>query len=89
MNNEFFWMESKPSGSVSLKTVLLHEIGHVLGLFHSELTDSVMYEYIFTNQIKRIHEVDKQDLRKIYSMLCQKSNRLKKMRLNLYTKKTK
>ena len=82
-------MESKPSGSVSLKTVLLHEIGHVLGLFHSELTDSVMYEYIFTNQIKRIHEVDKQDLRKIYSMLCQKSNRLKKMRLNLYTKKTK
>lgn len=72
MNNEFFWMESKPSGSVSLKTVLLHEIGHVLGLLHSELIDSVMYEYIYTNQIKRIHDVDKQGLNKIYSTLCQK-----------------
>ncbi|CAF0779458.1 unnamed protein product [Brachionus calyciflorus] len=43
INNEIFWMESKkPSGSISLKTVLLHEIGHVLGLYHSDDQKSVM-----------------------------------------------
>jgi predicted Zn-dependent protease len=68
INNEFFWIESKPlSGTVSLRTVLLHEIGHVLGLFHSDHLDSVMYEYIFTNQIKSITNNDKNDLSNIYS----------------------
>lgn len=68
VNNEFFWLESKPlSGTVSLRTVLLHEIGHVLGLFHSDHLDSVMYEYIFTNQIKSITSNDKNDLYNIYS----------------------
>lgn len=80
MNNEIFWMESKPSGGISLKTVLLHEIGHVLGLFHSDMTDSVMYEYIFTNQIKHINQIDKQDLYRIYSILCQKKTKMFKLR---------
>jgi predicted Zn-dependent protease len=64
-------MESNPSGSVSFKTVLLHEIGHILGLFHSHSIESVMYEYIFTNQVKQIIEIDRNDLNEIYSKLCQ------------------
>lgn len=73
LNNEIFWMESRPSGAISLKTVLLHEIGHVLGLFHSDMIDSVMYEYVFTNEIKKVNPVDKHDLNLIYAGLCQKN----------------
>lgn len=71
VNNEIFWMESEPlSGSISLKTILMHEIGHVLGLFHSNDTNSVMYEYIYTQQVKRIAYADRLALNAHYKSLC-------------------
>lgn len=78
MNNEVFWIESyKMSGSVSLKTVLLHEIGHVLGLFHSVDLNSVMYQYIFTNRVQSISQTDRDSLKGLYDSFCKKQFKAK------------
>lgn len=78
INNEIFWMESKsPSGSISLKTVLLHEIGHVLGLFHSDDHNSVMYQYIFTNTVKQVTFKDKNEIFFMYKSLCNRKRKIK------------
>ena len=35
-----------PSGSIDLQTVLLHELGHAIGLWHSALATATMYPYV-------------------------------------------
>ena len=75
VNNQLYWMESaNQTGSISLKTVLLHEIGHILGLIHSNFKNSVMYKYIFTNQIKNITKIDQYSLKKKYYLLCKQGS---------------
>lgn len=74
-------MESKnPPGSISLKTVLLHEIGHVLGLYHSKDLNSVMYEFIFTNRVLTISYKDRNDLNKLYKDSCKSYMKKRKHR---------
>lgn len=71
VNNEFFWMEShKMPGNISLKTLLLHEIGHVLGLMHSKDHEAVMHEFIYTNSVKQISLTDRISLNKLYKRFC-------------------
>ena len=71
INNEISWMESsKMPGNISLKTVLLHEIGHVLGLMHSADLNSVMYEFIYTNKVKKVTVTDKATLNRLYKYFC-------------------
>lgn len=79
INNEYFWMESSasPFGSVSLKSVLLHEVGHVLGLFHLNDPESIMFQNIHTNKLKSITKADRAYLQHVYNStsLCSNQKR--------------
>jgi predicted Zn-dependent protease len=77
INNEYFWMESNasPLGSVSLKSVLLHEVGHVLGLFHLNDPESIMFQNIHTNKLKSITKADRDYLQHVYNSTSLCSNR--------------
>lgn len=48
-NYTFYGLSSVP-GSVSMESLALHEIGHVLGLKHNDSLPSVMATYLRTNQ---------------------------------------
>jgi peptidoglycan hydrolase-like protein with peptidoglycan-binding domain len=48
LNIQFAWSvaASPPSGFVDLETVVLHELGHVLGLDHSALNQATMFPFL-------------------------------------------
>ena len=72
INNEILWLEStKPKGEISLKSILLHEVGHVLGLEHSYDRDSIMYPYFYKNNVKSISLSDSFELSFLYRQLCE------------------
>lgn len=59
---------SPPSGMLSLYNVLLHEIGHALGIAHSLNKDAVMYSYYHEakNRSLQLHQDDIDAVHEIY-----------------------
>ncbi|KAK0395894.1 hypothetical protein QR680_001476 [Steinernema hermaphroditum] len=55
-------------GVTNLYHTLLHEIGHVLGMEHSQNPDSIMYP-TFTSEKKDIDQEDVDNVRKLYGVL--------------------
>lgn len=54
-NNSFMFFSgarSKQFGLISFRSVMLHELGHALGLDHNPNKDSVMYAYLNTDEVK-------------------------------------
>jgi hypothetical protein len=48
-----------PAGKVDFQSVVLHELGHALGLQHSSITGAVMWPFIgFTQQARKPHHDD-------------------------------
>lgn len=56
------------TGSYDLQTVALHEIGHLLGLGHSEVRDAIMFPSISTGVTKGLNGDDIQGIRTLYGM---------------------
>lgn len=62
LNYSFYWLNSIP-GSVSMESLALHELGHVLGLKHNDSSPSVMATYLRTNQERsQLQESDEVNL---------------------------
>lgn len=60
----FFLTEESVPNKVHLKSLVLHEIGHVLGLSHSESSGSVMAESLLNGQLRdEVKDADIQSLR--------------------------
>lgn len=45
-NFQFYWGQDKYSNKVNIEALLLHEMGHVLGLKHRDMGGSVMATYL-------------------------------------------
>jgi predicted Zn-dependent protease len=63
------WMDaykSKSSNGIDLFAVILHELGHVLGLKHTDVKDAVMYPY-YSKSKRELRDDDIQGLRYIYA----------------------
>ncbi|XP_047159685.1 metalloendoproteinase 5-MMP-like [Vigna umbellata] len=65
LNGKRLWALPSQNGSLSwendvldLESVTMHEIGHLLGLDHSFLNESVMYPYILPSQQRKIQLSD-------------------------------
>ncbi|KAF8539582.1 Matrixin-domain-containing protein [Trichophaea hybrida] len=52
-DQEHPWVDGAVAGSFDIETVGLHEIGHVLGLYHSDVVSSIMFASVSSKLTKR------------------------------------
>src|SRR5215210_7012318 len=55
---EHTWVDGAVAGGFDIETVTLHEIGHLLGLDHSDVSGSVMWAYVSPNSTLRTLQAD-------------------------------
>lgn len=53
INANYSWNNGAASGAYDVQSVFLHEMGHSVGLGHSEYSNAVMYRYVYTNTLRR------------------------------------
>ncbi|XVF23427.1 hypothetical protein REPUB_Repub13aG0037200 [Reevesia pubescens] len=64
------WSINPGTDEIDLESVTVHEIGHLLGLQHSLVTDAVMYAYFDSGITKRkLHRDDVHGIRALYGLL--------------------
>uniref|UniRef100_A0A7N0VD12 Peptidase metallopeptidase domain-containing protein n=1 Tax=Kalanchoe fedtschenkoi TaxID=63787 RepID=A0A7N0VD12_KALFE len=61
------WSRDPTPDTFHLETVAVHEIGHLLGLGHSQVREAVMFSGISTGVNKLLHPDDREDVRVLYS----------------------
>ncbi|MEJ7846089.1 MAG: RICIN domain-containing protein [Acidimicrobiales bacterium] len=57
-DSEHLWSIGAAANSFDVETVALHEIGHILGLQHSDVAGSVMFPSVSSNSTKRALTAD-------------------------------
>lgn len=62
--NYTFYATTQTAGAVSMEALILHELGHVLGLKHNDASPSVMATYLKSNQDRtQLQQTDSTSLR--------------------------
>ncbi len=63
-NFNFYWSGSAQTQGVNIEALVMHELGHVLGLKHKDLSDSVMQTYLANNTDRtQVGSLDLQSLK--------------------------
>lgn len=60
------WMAHAENGAFDLQTVALHELGHILGLGHSQDPKAIMFAYIGEGESKDLTADDIQGIQSVY-----------------------
>ena len=65
--DDWLWGVNGEGDRHDVESLMVHEVGHVVGLAHSLLRDSVMYPYLGTGEIRRtLHQDDVDGARALY-----------------------
>ncbi|MGY1617387.1 matrixin family metalloprotease [Geodermatophilus sp. SYSU D00691] len=67
------WSLTGNTGTFDLETVALHEIGHLLGLDHSQVTGSVMFP-TYGGVRRGLTQDDVDGIRRLYPVLCRRGD---------------
>ncbi|XP_051142553.1 metalloendoproteinase 3-MMP-like [Andrographis paniculata] len=63
------WVNGAVEGGFDLETIALHEIGHLLGLGHSEFPAAVMFSVVSSGQTKlNLHQDDIEGIKALYNV---------------------
>ncbi|XP_047335722.1 metalloendoproteinase 3-MMP-like [Impatiens glandulifera] len=62
------WVDGEVPGGIDLESVALHEIGHQLGLAHSEVLNAIMYPITAVGIRKGLHQDDIQGIKTLYGV---------------------
>ncbi|KAH6855412.1 carbohydrate-binding protein [Chaetomium sp. MPI-CAGE-AT-0009] len=66
-DDEHTWVDGAVANGFDIETIGLHEIGHILGLYHSSVPGAVMFPTVSANLTKRtLTPDDQQGIRNLY-----------------------
>ena len=66
-DQEHTWTDGAEDGTFDIETVALHEIGHCLGMLHSDVNGSVMFPFISSNrEVRSLRPDDLAGIRHLY-----------------------
>ncbi|KAI3726053.1 hypothetical protein L1987_65850 [Smallanthus sonchifolius] len=62
------WFIGASPNAIDVETVALHEIGHLLGLDHSQFENAIMWSYVPTGAVKGLDSDDIQGIQALYML---------------------
>ena len=83
-----FTNTENPKGTVDFKNTLTHELGHVIGIAHSDVVESTMFGYADKgeNHKSTLHDDDIEAICNIYPMTEENKNKTCKLKPDFYEK---